>query len=486
MSIKIKEFLNKHFYRVFNESHLLYTAIYLVSAFFVGILSLIPGTGNIILFFASSISLTFIILLFIGIEPNMRENLFSEEGVFDRRKILSFLVVFAFCCVLLMIYFIFGKSSDLTIQFLGWDILLPTIFIIIFFGWNISQIWFLRYYMEDFASKAEDKLISNKLSNKAKERISLIFLIIALIIPIILNIISVIYFSVSFLNESTETFVTFIIIVILIFIIIGITSIRQIILHKKSKENSTPNIFSSIFYIIIWLYIWYRSFSFINAFSTASQTTTDLLTGFIDVVLMVAVAISVLRSLGGKIKGIQIFNQNNIAFFLYAFTLLYIEGQVLMLTGAGALKGIFSEAPQISLVNNFIILVVSVLFYIYYSSYILQRKGFINKTQFTPSEVVSILSQYRKYLESQGYIDLNRINQNEFETFLKTHNLSLKEETRNPEKKNKNTKEKMVQENGLEVEGEQPNEATQEIGVEDNVIEEDIKNKDKDISNSDS
>lgn len=483
MSIKIKAFLNKHFYRVFNESHLIYTAIYLVSAFFIGILSLIPGMGNIILFFASSISLAFIILLFMGILPNLREYLFSEEEVFDRRKILSFLVVFAFCCFLLVIYFILGKSSNLTIQFLGWDILLPTIFIIIFFGWNISQIWFLRYYMEDFASKAEDKLMSNRMSLKNKKRISLIFLIIALITPIILHIISISYFSVSFANESTETITTFTIIVIFIFIVIGLTSIRQIILYLKSKENSTPNVFSSVFYMIIWLYIWYRSFSFINAFSSASQTTTDILTAFIDIILMVAVSISVLRSLGGKVKGFQLFNENNMAFFLYAFTLLYIEGQVLMLTGAGALKGVFSEAPQISLVNNFIILVVSILFYVYYSSYILQRKGFINKTQFTQSEVVSILSQYRKYLDSQGYIDLNKIDQNDFNKFLKTHNLRPEVALRHPERKEKGFKEGKFQESEQTADEDQPNGELEE--KREGFIKEDSKNEEQDTSSSD-
>ncbi|TFG00070.1 MAG: hypothetical protein EU541_03320 [Promethearchaeota archaeon] len=427
MSLKIKEFLNKHFYRVFNESHLFYTLIYLLSAFFMAFLSFIRNTGNIILFFATTISLTFIILLFIATIPNMKGFLFSEEQLVDQGKILSFLSIFIFCCIIMAIYFIFGGSKDLTIQFLGWDILLPTMFVFIFFGWNISQIWFLRYYMEDFASKVEEKIISPEMKRKNRERFSLIFLIIALIFPVILNIISISYFSIAFGNESTETIATLIIIIILIFIVIGLTSIRQIILYIKSKENDSPNVFSSVFYIFIWLYIWYRSFSFINAFSSASQTTADILTTLIDVILMIAVAISVLRSLGGKIRGIQLFNQYNIAFFLYAFTLLYIEGQVIMITGAGALKGVFSDTPQISLVNNFIILVVSVVFYAYYSSYILQRKDFINKTHFKPSEVIKILSEYRKHLDSRGYINLTEIDDREFEMFIESQNLKKEE-----------------------------------------------------------
>lgn len=428
MSIKVRKFLNKHFYRVFDKSHVFYTIIYLISALLIGFLSLISGLGNFILFFATSISLTFIILLVIGIIPDAEQILFSGEDLVDRGKIISFLGVFIFCCIILVIYFIFGGSNRLTIQFLGWDILLPTFFIVIFFGWNITQIWFLRLYIEDFAEKAEEKLMSNKLRQKNKERISMIFLVIALLFPVILNIISIGYFSFTFTEESTETFATFVIIIILMFIVIGITSIKQIFLYLKSKENKTPNVFSSVFYILIWLYIWYRSFSFVNAFSSASQTTADVLTAVIDIILMVAVAISVLRSLGKKVRGVQIFNQNNIAFFLYAFTILYIEGQVLMLTGAGALKGVFSEAPQISLVNNFIILIVSIGFYIYYSSYILQQKGLINKTKFTSSEVITILSQYRNHLDSRGYIDLTSIDEGEFEMFLEEHNLNREEE----------------------------------------------------------
>jgi len=425
---KIKDFINKHFYRVFDKSHVFYTMIYLISALLIGFLSLISGVGNFILFFATVISLTFIILLIIGILPNVEEFLFSEEDIVDLGKVISFLSVFLFCCIILVIYFLFGSSNSLTIQFLGWDILLPTFFIVVFFGWNVTQIWFLRLYIEDIATKVEEKLMSDKLRLKNKERLSLIFLIIALIVPVILNISSIGYFSTIFIDESTGTLATFVLIIVLMFIVIGITSIRQIILYLKSKENNTPNIFSSIFYILIWLYIWYRSFSFINAFSSASQTTADILTAVIDIILMVAVAISVLRSLGNKVSGVQVFNQNNIAFFLYAFTLLYIEGQVIMLTGAGALKGVFSEAPQISLVNNFIILLVSIFFYIYYSSYIIQRKGLINKTQFTPSEVITILSQYRNHLYSRGYLDLANMNEREFEMFLEEHNLNREKE----------------------------------------------------------
>ncbi len=143
---------------------------------------------------------------------------------------------------------------------------------------------------------------------------------------------------------------------------------------------------------------------------------------------MIAVAISVLRSLGGKVKGIQIFNQNNIAFFLYAFTLLYIEGQVLMITGAGTIKNIFTDSTQISMVNNFIILIIATVFYMYYSSYILQRKGFIIKIHFTSSEVISILSEYREYLVSQGYLELENMDKIEFETFLEQKNLRREED----------------------------------------------------------
>jgi len=128
-------------------------------------------------------------------------------------------------------------------------------------------------------------------------------------------------------------------------------------------KNDTFNIFSSVFYILIWLIIWYRSFSFINSFRSVTDLGIDAFRAFIDILLMILTAILVIRSLGNRTFKFKIFNPNNLAFFLFAFTLIYIEGQFVMITGAGSISGTYTNLIQVNLANNLIVLLITIVFY---------------------------------------------------------------------------------------------------------------------------
>ncbi|MBD3198253.1 MAG: hypothetical protein GF317_24605 [Candidatus Lokiarchaeota archaeon] len=427
----VEKILGKHFYKILSESHLIYTLIFFLSAFFISILSLIPipEVGNFILYFATTISLTFIFLMFVALIPPLNERLFSTEKKIDRDKIFGFLITFIASGIIVLIYFLFGSSQSIPIQFLGWDLFLPILFIIIYFGWNLAQIVFLKTGFEELSGRVEYKILPPNESIGKKETFSLIFLVLALITPVFLQIATLFGFQTYFIPQPgnlLDPYAWFIGFNLVMFIIIAITSWRLIDLFLKSKRNNTPNIFSSVFYIFIWLYLWYRGFSFINAFKSSSQFGFDVFNALIDILLMIITAILVLRSLGKKVWGARVFTNNNMPFFLYSFTMLYIIGQIIMITGAGNLPGVFSDRDQINLVNNFLILIITIAFYLWYSEYVLQRKGYIIRRHFTQEEMVNLLKDYREHLERQGYIDINQIGWSEFESFLNQHNLESK------------------------------------------------------------
>jgi hypothetical protein len=133
----------------------------------------------------------------------------------------------------------------------------------------------------------------------------------------------------------------------------------------------------------------------------------------------------VLRGLGNKVYKVRIFNPNNLAFFLYAFTIVYIEGQIVMITGAGSITGTYADRNQINLVNNFLILVISIIFYWYYSEYTLERHGLIFKKYYKQSEVIEIVSDFKDYLINTGAIDSNKITQWELDNYFKEKKLKL-------------------------------------------------------------
>ncbi len=448
---KLKSFLDKHFYRIFSNSHLLFTLIFFLSSLLIGLLSIFR-LGDGVLFIATLISLTFLFLMIIGLIPGLDTYLFSEERVFQKNKIIVFIFVFFIGFIITLIYFLTGYSQDLPIEFMGWNLMLPVLYIAIFFGWNLTQIFFLRSGMEDISQKVENKLIKRNSPSKKQESVSLIFLIIAIIIPFLLFL--GIYFGflpqyTAISTTSSDPFIWFVFTNLAICIILIITSCWQISLFIKSKKYEKPNVYSSVFYIFIWLYLLYRTFSFLNALLNVFESineASNFFTSLIDILLMLFTAVLVLRSLGGKIWGIKLFNKNNTPFFLYAFTLLYIAGQIIMVIGAGDFSGTFSNLEQIKMVNNFIIMIITICFYMYYSSYLLQRKGYIMKSYFTNDEVVNILKEYRIHLENRGYINNNELGWSEFQFFLDKQKLNPKEDIKQTDHNRENKKEESYSE----------------------------------------
>jgi len=140
---------------------------------------------------------------------------------------------------------------------------------------------------------------------------------------------------------------------------------------------------------------------------------------------MVITVFLVLKSLGDKVYDSIIFKPNNIAFFLFSFTLLYIEGQIIMITGAGSLTGVFANRNQINLINNFLIIIITVSFYWWYSEYSLERKGFIIRTRFYPEDVVSIINDFKDFLETRDALDTNKIGDTEVQDFLDSKKIQI-------------------------------------------------------------
>jgi len=430
--MSLKEKFQSTFHSIFSLSHAIYSICFFIVLITCIVLSFNPvqGLGDIVLFIITSFALTFLIYIFIGRVPQMEEILFSEERKDQVKKVVFFLIIYVISAVIILLYFFFGSSSQLPIQFLGWDFILPSFFIILYFGWNLIQIFFLKTGFENIAINVDEKLINREYSSIKADIFAILFLIIALIVPIVIQLGT--YFGfLSFFEpqsptDSLEPLYWFNGWNIAVFIIIALTSYRLIYLYIRSKKNKTPNIFSSIFYILIWLVIWYRSFSFINSFRSVSFALgIDIFRAFTDVLLMVFTAFMVFTGVGKKIYKFKVFNKNNIAFFLFAFTLIYIEGQIIMITGAGSISGTYTNRSQINLLNNFIVLSTTLIYYWWYSQYVLQRKGLIYRQKFNHDEVISLVYDFKDYLINSGALPPHKISDREFRNYLQSKKLDV-------------------------------------------------------------
>jgi len=338
---------------------------------------------------------------------------------------------------MVLLYFLFGHSEQIkqisTIEFIifiGWDYILPGFYIIVYFGWNIAQIFFLKTEFEAIAFKADERVISDSNANRNKY-LSMIFLILAISIPILTQVGT--YFAfIPFFEPQTPTDSSLLWFNgwnIAMYGVIVLISYRLVFLYIKSVKNDTHNIFSSIFFVLVWLIIWYRSFSFINSFRSVSGAVgIDAFRALIDILLMIFTAILVIRGLGSRTFKFRIFNPNNLAFFLFAFTLIYIEGQIVMITGAGSISGTYTNRSQVNLVNNFGVLLITIIFYWFYSEYTLKKNGLILKQMFNQKEVIQIVTDFKSHLINRGALDSGNFNESDFQQFLRTKKLSDEEQ----------------------------------------------------------
>jgi len=422
---KIMIKLDKYFHKIFSPSHIAYTIFFFIEVLLLIVFYFLGSTtlGNVGLFLATVFALSFILLMFIGISSRFESFLFSRS--LDQHKTIIFVSTLGFSFVIVLLYFLLGHSTQIPIQFIGWDYILPGFYIIVYFGWNIAQIFFLKTEFEDIALKVDERVISDSNANRNKY-FSMIFLILAISIPILTQVGTYFAFIPFFepQNSTDSSLLWFNGWNIAMYVAIFFISYRLVFLYTKSVKNDTHNIFSSIFFVLVWIIIWYRSFSFINSFrSVSSAPGIDAFRAFIDILLMISTAILVIRGLGSRTFKFRIFNPNNLAFFLFAFTLIYIEGQIVMITGAGFIPATYTNRYQVNLVINF-----AVIFYWVYSEYTLKKNGLILKQNFNQKEVIEIVTDFKSHLINSGALDSEKINDWEFQNFLRNKKLIVEEE----------------------------------------------------------
>ncbi|MHA1318640.1 MAG: hypothetical protein ACTSQ1_02380 [Promethearchaeota archaeon] len=427
---KIMIKLDKYFHKIFSPSHIAYTIFFFIEVLLLIVFYFLGSTtlGNVGLFLATVFALSFILLMFIGISSRFESFLFSRS--LDQHKTIIFVSTLGFSFVIVLLYFLLGHSTQIPIQFIGWDYILPGFYIIVYFGWNIAQIFFLKTEFEDIALKVDERVISDSNANRNKY-FSMIFLILAISIPILTQVGTYFAFIPFFepQNSTDSSLLWFNGWNIAMYVAIFFISYRLVFLYTKSVKNDTHNIFSSIFFVLVWIIIWYRSFSFINSFrSVSSAPGIDAFRAFIDILLMISTAILVIRGLGSRTFKFRIFNPNNLAFFLFAFTLIYIEGQIVMITGAGFIPATYTNRYQVNLVINFAVLLITIIFYWVYSEYTLKKNGLILKQNFNQKEVIEIVTDSKSHLINSGALDSEKINDWEFQNFLRNKKLIVEEE----------------------------------------------------------
>jgi hypothetical protein len=413
------------FHKIFEPSHLFFTTLFFLVLIMISFVSISQRTdlGNFSLFISIAFSLTFLFMFILTSNSKIKPIILVKEKVITVYKILGFIIPFMISFALILIYFLLGASDQIPIQFLGWDLILPAFCVVIYFAWNLTQIFFIKTGFENFSNTLDRKVMKSNQTVSKKNFFSHIFVIFIILSAILVQL-GIFFGFLSFFGpqtpgDSLEPIYWFYGWNIFMCCILILLCYRLVKLHLESIHNSTPNLVSSTFFILIWLLISYRSFSFIYSFRSAIMNlTVDIFRIIIDILLMIFTAIMALRGLGSRVYKFPFFNNDNLPFFLFAFTILYLEGQVIMIVGGGSLSGFYSSRNQINLANNFLVFLITVIFYWYYSKYLAEKRGLISKRNYSITDVYNIVFDFKEYLVNTGALEPNKVNDFELKSFL--------------------------------------------------------------------
>jgi MFS family permease len=424
----LKDLLNKienMFFKIFHKNVRFHTAIFVIlniilfAVFMVGQREDVKeNISDLVVIFTLIFILGYLLLFLFSGNKTVSENLFKPKNY----SFILLLTIIAFgISAGLVIAYRNALSPNLSVDIFRFDPLFPIILTIIFFGWNIVQIFYVRVSLKKWGEKSEEmyKSITRKTSLTDKKKETLIYIVNLLII--LLSLLILLGASLAFKNSTNDAFqedlnennyenailplhpantgmniIIFVMTIVLIF-----TAYLEFTLFLEAKRNGKSNIYTGVFYLLFWIIVVIKMIILLNAYvniSEANENTgidTERLDAFniiADIILMLITIFNLLRKFGSKIelrgdgkKG-KILNEYNVSYVMFLFVLSYFGGQYTILSA-----DTFSNKAQLTFAVNLMVIIVNIGFYYYYSEYDLEQIGYIRKTRYTRPEVKNIL-----------------------------------------------------------------------------------------------
>jgi hypothetical protein len=368
------QFLHNQFHGILDANKIFYTLIYFLVAIVIGLFTI--GGSNllpIIDFITMMFCIGFLVLSCFSLISVLQRRMFQPK---ESLKKLGFcLIAFGIGAIPTILYFIYAKPGSIqNNSWLEYDQLLPIIYIAIFMGWNLVQIFLVKDSFISAGLNAEANLFKKHSDPETQKDFAYFYFILSLIVPIGLHIITAIglYQVFQYKDPKNPTSIEttamkyYIIWIIAVAIIVFLIDFWQYHLYKKYEQKQKPQIYISVFYVLIWLLLWFRSFNIINSLrSSAGGSDTFIAIG--NVFLMVFTTIMVLRGLGGRIKKSRFYNEDAMPFLVFSLTILYVAGQVdLILEG-------FNNRATVNVFVNILVFLSIVLFYFAYIGWLIRH-----------------------------------------------------------------------------------------------------------------
>ncbi|MEX2729581.1 MAG: hypothetical protein Q6353_020150 [Candidatus Sigynarchaeum springense] len=425
---QVLDFVNANFSNVFSSTHWPYTLLFFVMALFIAILRFFEGSLLFALYVATSLVFTFFVL-FVLASLDSSAPLVLEGPNF--KKLLVFMVLFAISVGLTALAFYGSESFPVQYQL---DTMLPILYMLLFFGWNVIQIFFIKKGFEAMSAKIEQKAFKGETSIEGKKDKGVAFLVLGIAVPagMFVGIVALLFHDASssgyLLWNDPLGQVIFIAWLAGMVILLAAASFNAAVLFKQTTKHETPSVFSSFVHMLFFVYILYRSYQFINALGNSFQDPNQAnywASDLLDACIMVLTLLLLFKGLGSKLSRASLFTRKNLPFMTFLFSSAVIMGNMVLVLGI-QVGGATVQVPQavVSTVNAFMMMAVAVIYYFLYLKRALAQRDQLEKDTYTLHEVQRLFVEYTDTLAGRFAMAKAGL-RDELERFLLAHEIDV-------------------------------------------------------------
>nr|MDO8110907.1 hypothetical protein [Candidatus Sigynarchaeota archaeon] len=417
---KLMKFVNDNFSNVFSRSHWVYTIIFFIAALFIAILRWFNNSLPFAIYIATSLVFTFFILFVISTLDSAAPLVL--EGT-NFKKLIIFLVIFGISIGLAVLAILGTNNLPTQYQLIT---MLPAIYMLVFFGWNFIQIFFIKKGLEDVSLKVEKKAFSTATSTDDKKGKGTGFLVLGIAVPfaMLAGVIGLLFMddntgptrsSGYLLWDSTYGQLVLLAWLAGMFILLGVASFNASLLFKQTVKHGTPSVFSSFIHMFFFIYILFRSYQFINAAGKAfrGSGTVSWANDLLDAVIMVITLLLLFKGLGSKLSRSSMFSQKNLPFASFLFATVVIMGNMvpILTINVESIQSIVSAG------NAFMMMATAIIYYFLYLKRKLMQSDYLERDMYSLHEVQEMFAEYSDTLAGKFTMDKATI-RTEMEKFL--------------------------------------------------------------------
>ncbi|MBN2153100.1 MAG: hypothetical protein JW839_16730 [Candidatus Lokiarchaeota archaeon] len=429
---QVLKFVNDNFSNVFSGTHWVYTLCFFATALFIAILRFFEGSLLFALYAATSLVFTFLILLAVA-SIDAAAPLVLEGPNF--KKLLVFILLFggSFGLTALAFYGSEGFPEQYRLE-----TSLPVIYMLIFFGWNVIQIFFIKKGFEDFSAKVEQKSFQGGSSVESKKDKGVLFLVLGLATPVamLVGVVALLFFDATssgyLLWNHPLGQVVLIAWMVAMALLLGAASFNAMVLFRLTVKHETPSVFSSVSHMLFLIYILFRSYQFINALGKAFDDPNQSMSwanDLLDACIMVLTLLLLFKGLGSKLSRASLFNKNNLPFMTFMFSSAVIMGNMVLVLGI-QFGGSTLVLPQalVSSANGLMMTAVAVVYYFLYLKRALMQRDQLEKDTYSLHEVQRLFVEYTDTIAGRFAAEKAGL-RTEMERFLMAHEIDVPEYT---------------------------------------------------------